>query len=105
MISLARRHSRPKSSTHVTAGAGVSKIDLWNRGPWPRDDDRRDDWDVELEILALPPEQKLRDAVDLVVVSSVGEGQKLRQELTEPRRVLGKMDVAPGGADRVVVRF
>ena len=44
-------------------------------------------------MFALPPEQELRDAIDLIVVSAVWEGQKLRQELPEPRRVLGKMDV------------
>jgi hypothetical protein len=55
--------------------------------------ERRDGWLVELEMFALPPEQELRDAIDLIVVSAVWEGQKLRQELPEPRRVLGKMDV------------
>jgi DNA replication protein DnaC len=85
-LALARGDGR-----HPRLSCTLSHCDVLrgNRFPWPREDDWRDDRHVELEILALPPEQKLRDAVDLVVVSAIGEGQKFRKELTEPRRVLG----------------
>ena len=46
---------------------------------------------------ALPaplPTEKLRDAVDLIVVSAVGEGQKLVEKLAQPGRVPGKEDSA-----------
>jgi hypothetical protein len=65
MISLARRQFRPEI---IDAGRlrekAASEIDLSrDKGPWPRDGDWRDNGHVELEILALPPEQKLVDAV------------------------------------------
>ena len=53
--------------------------------PWPREEDRRNDGHGEVELLALPPEEELRDAVHLIVVSAVGEGQELRQKFRQPR--------------------
>ena len=44
---------------------------------------------------ALPaplPTEKLRDAVDLIVVSAVGEGEQLIEKLAQPGRVPGKDD-------------
>ena len=44
---------------------------------------------------ALPaplPTEKLRDAVDLIVVPAVGKGQKLVEKLAQPGRVPGKED-------------
>ena len=76
-------------------GAGAERIALARgKRPWPREENRRDDGHVEVEILALPPEEELPDAVHLIVVSAVGEGQELRQKFRQPTRVLGHMHVA-----------
>jgi hypothetical protein len=41
----------------------------------------------------LAPIEKLRDAVDLVIVTSVRKSQNLVQEVTEPRRIIGQMNL------------
>ena len=83
----------PKSSARVLREKAASD-DLSRKVPWPRDRDWRDDGHVELEILALPPEQELRDAVDLVVVRPLGKARSSDRNSAEPGRILGKMHVA-----------
>ena len=56
---------------------------------------------------ALPaplPTEKLRDAVDLIVVPAVGKGQKLIEKLAQPGRVPGKDDTNPLRRGFVLVR-
>lgn len=58
-----------------------------------RNDDRRGKHDVGLDTVALPPEEKLRDAIDLIVVTAIGKGEKLGEEFGQPGRVLEEADV------------
>lgn len=43
--------------------------------------------------MVLQPSQELRNAIDLIIVTTVGKWQKLVEELAEPRRAVRQVDV------------
>ena len=43
--------------------------------------------------VVLQPSQELRNAIDMIIVTTVGKWQKLVEELAEPRRAVRQVDV------------
>ena len=62
--------------------------------PWSAGEVRRDDWNPLLPIELLQPDQKLRDAVDLIVMRTIWKREELPHECRKPGGVLWQIDMA-----------
>ncbi len=64
-----------------------SRFALTPENPWVAKNVGRNQRHVIADAITLPPREELRDAVDLIVVSPVGEGEQFGEKVIQPRSI------------------